>query len=119
MPRSYWTYAFRIAIFVLSRVPSKVLNFQSYFRCYIKVSLTIYFLEFLKVYAILPFVLTEKSKLDAKSASCVLIGYAPYQRGYLCLEKSTSKIFTSRHMAFAEHIFPYAVTSTSVPSPTS
>lgn len=54
-------------------------------------------------------------KLDPKSKPCVFIGYSFTQSAY-CLEPTSHKIYTSRHVHFIEHIFPFSQLTKSQPS---
>lgn len=49
-------------------------------------------------------------KLDAKSTPCVFLGYSITQSAYFCLDRSTSKIYTSRHVIFHEQVFFFFIT---------
>lgn len=46
----------------------------------------------------------QENKLDSKSTTCVFIGYAPSQRGYLCLEKPLIKS-TQANMTYLLKLF--------------
>lgn len=48
-------------------------------------------------------------KLDAKSIPCVFLGYSIMQCAYFFLDRSTSRIYTSRHVVFHEHVFPFSL----------
>lgn len=50
-------------------------------------------------------------KLDAKSTPCVFLGYSITQSAYFCLDRSTSRIYTSRHVVLHEHVFPFSLPS--------
>lgn len=66
--------------------------------------------RFLKVFGcsyfsyIVPY---NKNKLQPKSIHCVFLGYDENRKGYRCLDKSTSKIYISRHVLFDENSFPF------------
>jgi hypothetical protein len=47
---------------------------------------------------------------------CVFLGYSHEHKGYRCLELSSCKIITSRHVLFDEFFFPFAHNAVS-PSP--
>ena len=47
------------------------------------------------------------NKLKPKSKICVFIGYALDYKGYRCFDPTTNKVFTSHHVLFHEHKFPY------------
>ena len=55
------------------------------------------------------------NKLDNRSLPCAFIGYSLTQSAYLCLDITTGRIYTSRHVQFVETSFPFA---TSTPAPT-
>ena len=51
------------------------------------------------------------------SSPCVFLGYSPTQSAYLCLDPSSSRIYTSRHVKFVESIFPFATIKTDLDRP--
>ncbi|RVW91741.1 Retrovirus-related Pol polyprotein from transposon RE1 [Vitis vinifera] len=58
-------------------------------------------------------------KLESRSSPCVFVGYSPTQSAYLCLDTSTARLYTSRHVRFVESIFPFVTSHTSLPRATS
>ena len=46
-------------------------------------------------------------KLDQRTTECVFLGYSTCSKGYLCLDPSTNKLYTSRHVVFNESKFPF------------
>lgn len=48
-------------------------------------------------------------KLDPRSTPCEFLGYSPTQSAYFCLDRTTSRIYTSRHVVFREYVFPFYV----------
>lgn len=109
VPKCYYCYVSRTVVFVLNCIPFKIIQFKS---LYFLLDQREYDYLFLKMFGSLcnPCLRAYRTnKLDAKSTSCVFIGYSPHQKGYLCLEKATSKVYTNRHVVFVEHIFPYVI----------
>ncbi|PKU81153.1 Retrovirus-related Pol polyprotein from transposon TNT 1-94 [Dendrobium catenatum] len=49
----------------------------------------------------------SSNKLSPLSYPCIFIGYAPFQKGYRCLDPKNNKVYTSRHVVFNEHQFPF------------
>lgn len=47
----------------------------------------------------------RKNKLEVKSRPCIFVGYASQQDGYLCLEPTSRRIFSSRDVTFDENDF--------------
>lgn len=46
-------------------------------------------------------------KLLPKSTPCVFLGYCDNTKGFRCYDPITTKVYTSRHVKFLEHDFPY------------
>lgn len=57
--------------------------------------------------------------MDFRSLPCVFLGYSTSHKGYLCLHRSTSRIYISRHVVFSEDTFPFATSSLFSVSPAS
>ena len=51
--------------------------------------------------------------------TCVFLGYSTTKSAYLCLEPSSSHIYTSRHVKFVESIFPFKFLHLSLDCPSS
>lgn len=47
------------------------------------------------------------NNLESCSKPCVLFDYSLSQSAYLCLDTSTSKIYSSRHVKFVESVLPF------------
>uniref|UniRef100_A0A1J3HVA2 Retrovirus-related Pol polyprotein from transposon TNT 1-94 n=2 Tax=Noccaea caerulescens TaxID=107243 RepID=A0A1J3HVA2_NOCCA len=117
LPPQYWTYAFAAAVYLINRLPSPVIaNTSPYARLfkqppnYLK----------LRIFGCLCFPWLRpytKNKLECRSAPCVFLGYSLTQSAYLCLDKSTGRIYTSRHVQFVETSFPFALSSPPPPTP--
>lgn len=52
------------------------------------------------------------NKLDDRSAPCVFLGYSLTQSAYLCLDKQSGRIYTSRYVQFVETAYPFAKENT-------
>ncbi|KAL6347605.1 hypothetical protein AAG906_026133 [Vitis piasezkii] len=102
MPLSYWPFAFSTAVYLINRLPTPTLNHLS---------------PYFKLFGTFP----NYSKLRSFGFSflpCVF-GYSPTQSAYLCLDTSTARLYTSRHVRFVELIFPFVTSHTSLPRATS
>jgi hypothetical protein len=47
-------------------------------------------------------------KLAPKTTPCVFIGYSSTHKGFRCLDRTTQRVFISRHVIFYETNFPFA-----------
>ena len=131
MPKSYWSYAFVTATYLINRLPTPVLNLESLFhnlfntqpnynkirvyRCLCFPWIRPYTSHKLEVPWIRPY---TSHKLEDRSTPYVFIGYSPSQSAYLCLQPQTGRIFVSQHVRFDEGIFPYKSSCTSPETPT-
>lgn len=49
------------------------------------------------------------NKLDSRSMPCVFLGYSTTQSAYFCLDRTTTRIYTSHHVIFHEYVFPFSL----------
>lgn len=116
VPKAYWTYAFATAIYLINRMPTTVIHGESpYAKLFAQQP---NYLK-LRVFGCLCFPWTRPyntNKLDDRSVSCVFLGYSLTQSAYLCLDKSSGRIYVSRHVQFVEDCFPFQKTTTPVSS---
>lgn len=106
LSQKYWVDAFQTAIFLINRLPTKVLNNQTpYFKLFQRHP---NYLEF-KIFGCACFPLLrpyQPHKLSLKSKTCIFLGYSNNQLGYRCLDFSTGRVYISRHVIFNEESFP-------------
>lgn len=50
----------------------------------------------------------NKHKLQPKSMECVLLGYPPLSKGYLCLDPTTNTVYIVCYTVFHEDVFPFS-----------
>ena len=108
LPFSLWVDAFLTVVYLINRLPSKVLKMESPFFMLFKQypeyrSLRIFGCQcfpYLKDYG--------KNKFSPKTYSCVFIGYSSLHKGYRYLHLSPKRVYISRHVIFNENCFPYA-----------
>ncbi|KAG7587359.1 GAG-pre-integrase domain [Arabidopsis thaliana x Arabidopsis arenosa] len=115
MPKSYWTYAFTTATYLINRLPTPVIEMESPFK---KLFGTAPNYSKLRVFGCLCFPWLRpytNNKLEDRSTPCVFLGYSQTQSAYLCLQPSSGRIYTSRHVKFDESVFPFQKKSTAPP----
>ena len=107
MPLKYWDEAFLTAIFIINRLPSKVItndtphdrllgtppdySFRT-FGCVVWPNLRPY----------------NAKKLQFRSIRCVFLGYSNLHKGFKCLDPSTGCIYISHDVVFDETVYPFA-----------
>jgi histone deacetylase 1/2 len=108
LPLKFWDEAFTTAVFLINRLPSKVIaNLSPFERLYGQKP----DYAFLRVFgcAVWPNLRPYNSKkLQFRSTQCVFIGYSSLHKGYKCLDPKTGRVYISRDVVFDEHVFPFA-----------
>jgi histone deacetylase 1/2 len=110
MPPEYWADALYNATHLLNLRPTKPLRLTTPHEALFS-SPPSY--DYLRVYGCLCYPNTSATithKLQPRSLPCVFIGYAPEHKGYRCLDRTTGRVYTSRHVTFDENSFPFAAT---------
>ena len=120
VPRQYWTDAVVTAFYLLNRMPSRVLAFNTPLQC-------------LAHHTPLPFVLmlpprtfgcvayvhlhkNRRIKLDPCVVRCIFLGYATHKKGYRCYDPTTRRLYTTMDVTFLESktFFPKQATHSSL-----
>lgn len=107
MPLKYWDQAFLAAVYLINRMPTKVLDFSTplqtllgktpdyssmrTFGCACWPNLRPY----------------NNKKLQFRSAQCVFLGYSNLHKGFK-LDHTTGRIYISRGVVFDEHVYPFS-----------
>ena len=107
MPNQFWGEAVLTAAYLINRLPSRTLRFQTpcqLLKSYPNTHLISHLPT--RIFGCSVFVHNHhlnKSKLDPKSMKCVFIGYSPTQKGYKCFYPDNRKVFISIDMTFHEN----------------
>ena len=105
IPSKYRVEALSNAVYLINRLPSKVLNLESlYFRLYHKNSSYDNFHTFgcICFVRLCP---SQCDKLSIQSTKCVFMGYNTSQKGFLCYDPCSNKFHVSRNVVFFESVF--------------
>ncbi|KAI9162012.1 hypothetical protein LWI28_022900 [Acer negundo] len=111
VPLKFWFLAFQTAVYLINRMPTKVLSHKS--PCSLLFNKIPNYGK-LCVFGCLCYLWLRpytSHKLQPRSRPCVFVGYSNEHNAYLCLDQSTSRVFVSRHVVFVEHNFPFSTTS--------
>jgi hypothetical protein len=106
LPIPYWSYAVSTAAHVINKLPTPNLSNKSPWECLFHTKPT---LTHLRAFGSQCFPLLtpyNKHKLQPKSVPCIFLGYPFHSKGYTCLDPSSHRVYTSRHVLFHETIFP-------------
>ncbi|RVW54694.1 Retrovirus-related Pol polyprotein from transposon TNT 1-94 [Vitis vinifera] len=107
VPKFFWGEAILIAAYLINRMPSRILDFQT--PCQIllqsfpntRLISTIPF----KVFGCSAFVHVHqqhRDKLDPRALKCIFLGYSPTQKGYKCYSLVTKQFYHSMDVTFFE-----------------
>jgi histone deacetylase 1/2 len=108
MPLKFWDEAFQTAVFLINRLPSKVINHGTPIE---RLHHRAPDYNFLRVFgcAVWPNLRPYNTrKLQFCSKRCVFIGYSNAHKGFKCLDPSEGIIYISRDVVFDETVFPFA-----------
>jgi transposase InsO family protein len=104
LSNKYWVDAFLTAVYIISRLPTPLLDFQSPFsKLYNKAP----DYQGLWVFGCKCYPLLRPHglhKLEYRSKPCIFLGY--HHAGYKCMDPITNKVYLSRHVVFDESTFP-------------
>jgi hypothetical protein len=106
MPLSYWGEALTSAAYLINRVPSSTINFQTPSQALVEavVSPVVPNLP-PRVFGCVAFVHLHKhqsNKLTPRALRCVFVGYAAHKKGYRCYHPPTQKTFVTMDVIFHE-----------------
>jgi hypothetical protein len=106
VPKSFWGDAVLTAAYLINRMPSKVLQFQTPLQSLSKTHSLPTLLQIPpKVFGCVCYVHIHKqhrSKLDPRAQKCIFLGYSTTQKGYKCYHPPSTKILVSMDVTFLE-----------------
>lgn len=108
VPKHFWGDAILAATFLINRMPSRVLKFQTPFQILLKYFPSSRILSTipLKVFGYTSFVHVHHhnhGKLDPRAIQCIFLGYSPHQKGYKCYSPITKRYYHSMDVSFFEN----------------
>jgi len=108
MPLKFWDEAFSTAVFLINRLPSRVIHNETPFERLFKQAPDYTFLRSFGCACwpnLRPF---NTRKLQFRSKRCVFLGYSDMHKGFKCLDPSEGRVYISRDVVFDEHVFPFS-----------
>ncbi|CAN1291611.1 Retrovirus-related Pol polyprotein from transposon RE1 [Linum perenne] len=107
VPSSFWVEVVHTVVYLINRQISTVLQNRTPYELLMGTKPSY---SMLRVFGCLCFVLlpqSERTKLMAKTARCVFIGYSDNHKGYMCYDPQLRRIRIAYHVVFLEHIYYY------------
>ena len=107
VPKLFWGQAVLTAAYLINRMPSRVLKFQTPCQTLLKSFPTTRLISTVppKIFGCSVFVhinQQHRSKLDPRSLKCIFLGYSSNQKGYKCYSPVTRKFYNSMDVTFFE-----------------
>lgn len=106
VPKYLWGEAILTATYLINRLPSRVLNFETPLNVFQKCfpDNRLHSILPLKVFGCIVYVHSKnQSKLDPRAEKYVFTGYAPNKKGYKCYNPVTRKSIISMDVTFLEN----------------
>jgi hypothetical protein len=108
MPLKFWDEAFATAIFLINRLPYRVINNETPHERLLGQTPDYSFLRMFGCACwpnLRPY---NDRKLAFRSKQRVFLGYSPLHKGFKCLEPSVGRVYISRDVVFDEQVFPFS-----------
>ncbi|RVW74752.1 Retrovirus-related Pol polyprotein from transposon TNT 1-94 [Vitis vinifera] len=107
VPKLFWGQAVLTAAYLINRMPSRVLKFQTPCQTLLKSFPTTRLISTVppKIFGCSVFVhinQQHRSELDPRSLKCIFLGYSSNQKGYKCYSSVTRKFYNSMDVTFFE-----------------
>ena len=102
VPKKFWSQGVLTAVYLINRLPSKVLDFKSPLEVLKNRNIDI---SHLRVFGSTCFVHIQsphRDKLDPRATKCAFMGYSSTQKGYKCYNPVTKRLVVSRDVKFDE-----------------
>lgn len=117
VPNCYWPDAVSTAVYLLNRMPSKVLNFKTPLQVLSShVALPPTLMLSPRVFGCVAYVhlhKNQRTKLDPCALRCLFVGYATHQKGYRCYDPSSKRTYVTMDVTFSESDTFFSPTSNS------
>ena len=108
MPLKFWDEAFATVVFLINRLPSRVIHNETPHERLLGQPPDYSFLHTFGCACwpnLRPY---NDRKLAFQSKQCVFLGYSSLHKGFKCLEPSVGRVYISRDVVFDESVFPFS-----------
>ena len=103
LPYEYWPFAVRYAVYTMNRLPTKAINWKTPYEIWMKHKPRI---DYLRPFGCVAYAHINKNlrtSLEPTSTSCIFLGYAQYQKGFVLEQNHDRKIVIRRDVTFDEN----------------
>lgn len=117
LPRKFWPYSILTDTWMINRLPSRVLDWDSPYKILYGTEPD---LSVLRPFGCLAFAANtapSRDKFDSRSTKCIFLGFDAHHKGYLLFDLENSKLLVSRDVKFDPNTYPFS--SLNIPISTS
>lgn len=109
-PMKYWVHAFNNVVYVINRLPTKIVDEKSPFE--LLFSSTLNYNNFHPLgCCVFPCIRDfAANKFEPRSLPCIFLGYSSSHKGFRCFDPASFRIYITRHVKFDENYFPFLST---------
>lgn len=108
-PQRYWTNAVIAAVYLMNRMPSRMLNFETPLQALDHhVPLPSFLMIPPRIFGCVAYVhlhKNQRSKLDPCAVRCIFLGYAAHKKGYRCYDPTTRRLYVTMDVTCLENEF--------------
>ena len=106
MPHHHWTDVVTTTVYLINRMPSKVLEFKTPLQTF-STFVPLPTIQMLppRVFGCVAFVhlhKNQRTKLDPCVVRCLFLGYGAHQKGYRCYDPTTRRMYVTMDVTFLE-----------------
>ncbi|KAM7530049.1 hypothetical protein LguiB_033459 [Lonicera macranthoides] len=103
VPARFWVEALSTAVYLINRLPSQTLNFDSPYSRLFGVAPEYNSLHIFGCVCFVHLPPTERHKLSAQAVRCAFLGYSNSHKGFVCYDSAANKLRVSRNVVFFEN----------------
>lgn len=117
LPIKFWPYSILTATWVINRVPSKVLDWQSPHDVLFGEPPNYTIAKPFGCLAYAANLVSHRGKFTSRSLKCIFLGYDSCHKGYLLYNLDSLKILISRDVYCVPNVFPFLKPDQELPEP--
>jgi len=107
LPKKFWSYSVLHAVFLLNRIPTKVLHNKSSYEVLYGYAPDLTQLKVFGCPSYASTLPTNRHKFDPRARKCAFLGYKTGMKGFILVDVHSTEILISRNVKFFDLEFPF------------